>query len=67
VYNASVQVSSSSHELAEGASRQASSLEETSGSLEEMSSMTSSNAENAKQVNNHNNELVENLKMPTLQ
>jgi hypothetical protein len=62
VYNASVQVSSSSHELAEGASRQASSLEETSGSLEEMSSMTSSNAENAKQVNNHNNELVENLK-----
>ena len=44
-------VSSSSQSLAEGASDQAASLEETSASLEEMSSMTKRNAENAQKAN----------------
>ncbi|SYZ72835.1 conserved hypothetical protein [Candidatus Zixiibacteriota bacterium] len=48
----SVQVASSSQALAEGASQQASALEETSSSLVEMSGMTQSNAENAKEANN---------------
>ncbi|MCP4023742.1 MAG: HAMP domain-containing protein [Desulfobacteraceae bacterium] len=43
--------SSSSEELAEGASEQASALEETSASLEEMASMTKKNADNANQAN----------------
>jgi methyl-accepting chemotaxis protein len=38
--------------LAEGASTQAASLEETSASLEELSSMTKQNADNAMQANN---------------
>jgi methyl-accepting chemotaxis protein len=41
------QVSGASQTLAEGASEQAASLEETSASLEEMASMTRRNAENA--------------------
>lgn len=44
---ATAQVSQSSHSLAEGASHQAASLEETSASLEEISSMTTRNAANA--------------------
>jgi methyl-accepting chemotaxis protein len=44
---AAQQISSSSHSLADGASQQAAALEETSASLEEMSSMTKQNAENA--------------------
>jgi len=45
------QVTQSSQTLAEGASEQAASLEETSSSLEEMSSMTRRNAENAGKAN----------------
>ncbi|MEW6663784.1 MAG: methyl-accepting chemotaxis protein [Thermodesulfobacteriota bacterium] len=44
---ASAQVSNTSRSLAEGASRQATSIEETSSSLEEMASMTKQNSENA--------------------
>jgi methyl-accepting chemotaxis protein len=47
VADASAQVSSSSHALAEGASEQAASLEETSASLEQISGMTRQNANNA--------------------
>ena len=45
--SASGQISCASHGLAEGASQQAASLEETSASLEEMASMTRRNAEAA--------------------
>jgi methyl-accepting chemotaxis protein len=45
--SASGQISGASHSLAEGASQQAASLEETSASLEEMASMTRRNAESA--------------------
>ena len=45
------EISNASHSLADGASQQAASLEETSASLEEMASMTKSNAENALKVN----------------
>jgi len=45
--DASVQISTSSQSLADGASQQAASLEETSASLEEMSSMTRRNADAA--------------------
>ena len=48
--NEAVQVSKSSHVLAEGASEQAASLEETSASLEEMSGMTKRNAESAQKA-----------------
>ena len=44
------QVSSTSQHLAEGASEEASTLEETASSLEEMSSMTRQNADNAGQA-----------------
>jgi len=44
---AATQIASSSQTLAEGASEQASSIEETSASLEEITSMTKRNAENA--------------------
>jgi methyl-accepting chemotaxis protein len=44
------QVSSASQHLAEGASEEASTLEETASSLEEMSSMTRQNADNAGQA-----------------
>ncbi|MCL2669469.1 MAG: methyl-accepting chemotaxis protein [Syntrophaceae bacterium] len=44
------QVSMSSQKLAEGATSQAASLEETSASMEEMSSMTKQNADNANQA-----------------
>ena len=44
---AAQEVSASSQSLAEGASEQAASLEETSASLEEISSMTKRNSENA--------------------
>ena len=44
------QVSRSSQSLAQGASQQAASLEEASASLEQMSSMTRRNAENAQQA-----------------
>jgi methyl-accepting chemotaxis protein len=47
----STQVSSASQSLAEGASEQAASIEETGASLEELSSMTKRNAENAQQTN----------------
>ncbi|RRJ98174.1 chemotaxis protein [Opitutaceae bacterium TAV4] len=45
------QVSSASQTLAQGASEQAAALEETSSSLEELSSMTRRNTDNAQQVN----------------
>ncbi len=45
--DASVQISTSSQSLADGASQQAASLEETSASLEEMAGMTRRNAEAA--------------------
>ena len=61
VYHASVQGSSTSNQLARGAAKQASSLEETSTSLEEMSSMTKHNAENAERANNYTDEGVRNL------
>ena len=48
--DASGQVSASSHELADGAARQAASLEETSSALEEVSSMSKQNAENVTQT-----------------
>ncbi|MFH7319341.1 methyl-accepting chemotaxis protein [Desulfurivibrio sp. D14AmB] len=48
--DAATQVSAASHELADGAGNQAASLEETSASLEEMSSMTRLNADNVKQT-----------------
>lgn len=48
--SAASQVSAASKSLAEGATEQAASLEETSASLEELTSMTKSNAENAKQA-----------------
>ncbi|MDP0499572.1 MAG: methyl-accepting chemotaxis protein [Verrucomicrobiota bacterium JB022] len=47
---ASGQISRSSEVLADGASRQAASLEETSASLEEMAGMTRSNAANAEEA-----------------
>ena len=47
---ASGQVSASSMSLAEGSAEQAASIEETSSSLEEMSSMTKQNAEHAAQA-----------------
>ena len=49
--NGASQVSSSSQSLAEGASEQAASIQETSSSLEEMASMTKRNAENAQKAN----------------
>jgi len=45
-------VSVATENLAEGASSQASSIEETSSSLEEMTSMTAGNADNANQAKN---------------
>lgn len=51
INEASVIVSSSSENVADGASRQAAAIEETSASLEEMSSMTKHNASNASQAN----------------
>jgi methyl-accepting chemotaxis protein len=48
---------SSSRTLADGAAAQASTLEETSASLEEMSAMTRQNADNAGQANNLMNEV----------
>jgi methyl-accepting chemotaxis protein len=47
---ASVEVSSSSQSLAEGASEQAASIEETSSSLEEISSMVKQTADNAAEL-----------------
>ena len=52
VVYAAGQVSGGSKEIADAASSQAASVEETSASLEEMSSMTSQNAENAGQADN---------------
>jgi len=46
------QVSDASQQLAEGASEQAASIEETSSALEELSAMTSQNAENAHNADN---------------
>jgi methyl-accepting chemotaxis protein len=43
-------ISGVSQSLAQGASEQAASLEETSASLEEMASMTRTNADNARQA-----------------
>jgi methyl-accepting chemotaxis protein len=51
VASASGQVSTSSQHLAEGASRQRASLEDTLSSLEEVSAMVRQNAENASQAN----------------
>jgi len=47
---AAQEINSTSHQLAEGASEQAASLEETSSSLEEMASMTRKNSEHAQQA-----------------
>ncbi len=47
---AAAQLSSSSQKLAEGASEQASAIEETTASLEQMSAMTKRNAEGANQA-----------------
>jgi methyl-accepting chemotaxis protein len=47
VTEASAELSSTSNQLADGASRQVSSIEETSAALEEVSSMTRQNASNA--------------------
>ncbi|MBI2472469.1 MAG: DUF3365 domain-containing protein [Planctomycetes bacterium] len=49
--SAAKEISSSSQSLADGASQQASSIEETSASIEEMASMTTRNADNAKEAN----------------
>jgi len=49
--SAANEVTASSQKLADGASSQASSLEETSSSLEEMAAMTHQNAEHAKKAN----------------
>jgi methyl-accepting chemotaxis protein len=46
-HSAALQVSSASQSMADGASRQAASLEESSASLHEMASMTSRNSESA--------------------
>ena len=46
-HNAAVQVSSASQSMADGASRQAASLEESHASLHEMASMTARNSESA--------------------
>ncbi|MFZ5495112.1 MAG: methyl-accepting chemotaxis protein [Verrucomicrobiota bacterium] len=46
-HNAALQVSSASQSMADGASRQAASLEESSASLHEMASMTTRNSESA--------------------
>ncbi len=48
---ASAQVSASSQQLAEGATDQAASLEDSSSAIEEMTSMTKQNAENARHAN----------------
>lgn len=48
--DAANQVASSSHDLADGAARQAASLEETSSALEEVSSMSKQNADNVNQT-----------------
>lgn len=62
VSESSSSVASSSNQLAQGSSEQASSLEETSTGLEQMSSMTRSNAENAKQAEMLSGESIEHLK-----
>ncbi|MBI9089353.1 MAG: cache domain-containing protein [Desulfobacterium sp.] len=46
------QVSTSSHNLARGASEQAASIKDTSSALEEITTMTEQNAENANQADN---------------
>ncbi|MEK7700306.1 MAG: methyl-accepting chemotaxis protein [Planctomycetota bacterium] len=51
VASAASQISSASQSLAEGGSQQASSLEETSASIEQMASMTTRNADSAKESN----------------
>lgn len=51
VTSAAGQISSSSQSLADGASQQASSIEETSASIEELASMTTKNADHAKETN----------------
>lgn len=51
VTSAAGQISSSSQSLADGASQQASSLEETSASIEELATMTTRNADHAKETN----------------
>jgi methyl-accepting chemotaxis protein len=45
------EISGSSHSLAEGAAEQAAAIEQTSASLEELSSMTKGNAENSHKAN----------------
>lgn len=51
VNSAALQLSESSHALAEGSTEQAASLEQTASTLEEMSSMTRNNADNANEAN----------------
>lgn len=51
VANSAGQVNAISHEQAEGASVQAAAIEETSSSLEQLSSMTRMNSENANETN----------------
>ena len=50
VKNIAAQLSSASNSLADGATQQAASLEETSSALEQMASMTRQNADNAEQT-----------------
>lgn len=50
-HGAIVEISRASHQLATGASEQASSLEETSASLEEIASMARGNVDHARQAN----------------
>lgn len=50
VFDTTLQVTSASQSLAEGTAQQASSIEETSSTMEEMASMTRGNAEHANQA-----------------
>ncbi len=59
------QVSSTSQSLADGTSRQAVSVEETSASLEEIAIMTKQNADNARQAKEYRNAVYKSLQKAT--
>gem|GEM_PF-382445 len=59
VAGAATQISSASQQLAQGAAAQASSIEETSASLEELASMANHNADNAHQASSLSQEATE--------
>jgi uncharacterized membrane protein len=63
IYNASGLFSTTSQKLADGASAQAASVEESSSSLEEMASMTRQGADHARQADLSSNEAMENLQV----